>query len=148
MAACNKARGSHHRFSRNIPALPARWFKRLYVFSLVHRAFWPPYPREAKLRRVSNNALMHVALDTSVGVSGPYDFTSASSAVRLAAPMRPPQPAPTYRDDAYAPFDGAGWREVIIISDKKKPEYFSQQGWTGRVALKTLANFAFWRTGF
>jgi hypothetical protein len=60
--------------------------------------------------------------------------------------MRPPQPAPTYRDDAYAPFDGAGWRQIIRISDKKKQEYFSQQGWTGRVALKVLAKFAFWRT--
>src|SRR5438270_14069049 len=46
-----------------------------FVLSLVRRAFWPPYPREAKLRRVSDNALTRVALDTSVGVSGPHDFT-------------------------------------------------------------------------
>ena len=38
------------------PAFPARWVYVLYVLSLVRRAFWPPYPREAKLRRVSDNA--------------------------------------------------------------------------------------------
>ena len=33
-----------------------------------------------------------------------------------------------------------------MISEKKKYEYFSRQDWTGRVGLKSLANFVFWRT--
>jgi hypothetical protein len=50
-------------------------FNSCFVLFLVRRACWPPCPREAKLRRVSDNALAHVALDTSVGVSEPYDLT-------------------------------------------------------------------------
>ncbi len=36
------AGGSHHRFSREQPAFPARWSSRLYAVSLVRRACWPP----------------------------------------------------------------------------------------------------------
>jgi hypothetical protein len=123
MAACNKARGSHHRFSRDIPALPARWF---YAYT------YSPWCAGLVGHHCPCDAKHHHDRDTSVGVSGRYDFTSASSAVRLTAPMRPPQPAPTYRDDAYAPFDGAGWRQIIIISDKTQQEYFSQTDWTAQ----------------
>jgi len=77
-----KSTRQNHRFGRDIPALPARWCYDLYVLSLVRRACWPPYPREAKLRRVSDTALARVALDTSVGVSGPHDFVVRFDAVR------------------------------------------------------------------
>src|SRR5437868_326510 len=71
-------------------------FTASFVLSLVRRAFWPPYPREAKLRRVSDNALTRVALDTSIGVSGPHDFSvrHATSHLREKRLMvqRPPPP--------------------------------------------------------
>jgi len=67
MAACNKARGSHHRFSRT-SGIPRAMVLRLYVLSSVHRAFWPPSLRDA---------LASSQVNTSVGVPGPHDFTSA-----------------------------------------------------------------------
>jgi hypothetical protein len=42
-------------------------------------------------------------LDTSVGVSGRYDFAVRASCVRLAHDTRPPHPAPNVRDDREAP---------------------------------------------
>jgi hypothetical protein len=42
-------------------------------------------------------------LDTSVGVSGRYDFAVRKGAVRLSAPPRPSHPAPNVRDDREAP---------------------------------------------
>jgi hypothetical protein len=46
-----------------------------FVLSSVHRAFWPP---------CRDNALARVALDTSVGVSGPHDFAVRHVTSRLA----------------------------------------------------------------
>jgi hypothetical protein len=56
------------------------------------------------------------------------------------------KPASTYRDDAYVPLHEAGSRQINMISDKTKPEYFLFEGWTGRVVLKLQQNFAFCRT--
>jgi hypothetical protein len=66
------------------------------------------------------DAKHHHERNTSVGVSGRYDFTSASSAARHTAPMRPPHPVPTYRDDAYAPFDGTGCAHHAQFLEKRK----------------------------
>jgi hypothetical protein len=52
------------------------------VLSLARRAFWPPY---------RNNALAHVARDTSVGVSRPHDFAVRNSSfVRMIKTMLQP----------------------------------------------------------
>jgi len=53
------------------------------VLSLVRRAFWPPYPREAELRHVCAWCLRHQREDTSVGVSGPHDFAVRHITSRL-----------------------------------------------------------------
>ena len=50
---------------------PRDGFNAYIVLSSVHRAFWPP---------CRDSAPRHVARDTSVGVSGPHDFTSAGLA--------------------------------------------------------------------
>ena len=76
------------------PAFPARRSSRLYAVSLVRRAFWPP------LRDACASAR-----DTSIGVSGRCDFTSATD--RSSAPSRrgrcdlsrPPPPRLACRDD-------------------------------------------------
>ena len=69
------------------------------------RALLSPSPRNAKHCRELTPA------------SGRQDHTalpSATGAVRLSAPKRPPHPAPTVRDDRDTPlFSGAGWREVL-----------------------------------
>jgi hypothetical protein len=49
---------------------PRDGFNAYIVISSVHRAFWPPSPLGSSPEQ----------LDTSVGVPGPHDFTSASSA--------------------------------------------------------------------
>ena len=64
--ACNKkAGGSHHRFSRDSPAFPARWFYGLYVISPGTGFVAPVIGAMRKHRR---------QFDTSAGVSGPHDF--------------------------------------------------------------------------
>jgi hypothetical protein len=72
-------------------------------------------------------------ISISIGMPGPHDLTVRAGASRLLSPSRPSQPAPTYRDDAYAPLDEAGWRQTIIFSDKTKAKYFPQQGWTAHL---------------
>ncbi|MGB9118651.1 hypothetical protein, partial [Bradyrhizobium sp.] len=44
-------------------------------------------------------------LDASVGASGPHDFAVRFMRVRLAAPKRPPHPAPNVRDDRETPLE-------------------------------------------
>ena len=84
-----------------------------------------PRPPEAKLRRVSDNALARVALDTSVGVSGPCDFTSAScrssarqDALRHISGHR--LPASRAVTIAMRPSCEAGWRKPNTNSEKRK----------------------------
>ncbi len=61
---------------------------------------------------------------------------------RLTDP-RPSLPASTYRDDAYAPLNEAGWREESISSDKTKVGNFCADIWTEVIALSALRNFRF-----
>jgi len=98
--AAKNAGGRYHRFSRDIPAFPARWVYDLYALSPVRRAFWPPY---------RDNALARVA--RVIPASGYQDHATSSSAKTL--PVLQPSrshriPHPTYRDDAYAPLTEAG----------------------------------------
>ena len=91
----------------------------------------------------------HRGFDTSVGVSGPYDFASASRAVRPTASTRPSHPALNTRDDREAPLlIEAGCEQGALISEKTKAEYFSPQGWTAVMRLRRLAKSAFWRGRF
>ncbi len=69
---------------------------------------------------------------------GCQDHTTSPSVpacARLAQPSRPSQPASTYRDDAYAPRDEAGWRHQNMISEKTKQIYFSRCLLTRRMRL-------------
>jgi hypothetical protein len=70
--ACRKkAGGSHHRFSRDIPAFPARWFDGLYVLSPVRRAFWPPSP-ERRHNVVANLASASGCQDHTISPYASY----------------------------------------------------------------------------
>ncbi|WP_315765660.1 hypothetical protein [Bradyrhizobium sp. SZCCHNR2009] len=55
-------------------------------------------------------------------------------------------PHPTFVTIAKRPLLEAGCAQRTTISEKAKQKNFSQKGWTGRDSLKSLANFAFWRT--
>jgi hypothetical protein len=110
MVACKKAGGSHHRFSRDIPAFPARWLYDLYVISLVRRAFWPP------LR-------MMLAHQRVIPASGYQDHTISSSEIASlvhalnarASPSRPPPPRLACRDDRDTPLCvEAGWPRASL----------------------------------
>ena len=61
-----------------------------------------PECRACCLRR-PRNAQHCRELDISVGISGPHDFAVRIGAARLAAPQRPPHPAPNVRDDRETP---------------------------------------------
>ncbi|CCD92872.1 conserved hypothetical protein [Bradyrhizobium sp. ORS 375] len=63
--ADKKAGGSHHRSGRRHPAFPARRLERLYT--------WSPWCAGLSGHH-GDNALGRIALDTSIGVSGPHDF--------------------------------------------------------------------------
>ena len=73
----------------NIRHSPRDGFNAYIVISSVHRL----------LATVRDNALARIARDTSIGVPGPHDFTSAGSSVRLTPAQRPSHPRPTCRDD-------------------------------------------------
>jgi hypothetical protein len=83
--ATKKAGGSHHRFGRDIPAFPARSFT-AYT--------WSPWCAGLVGHHPSCDAKHHHDVDTSVGVSGPHDFTvragSRSSGANLHVHRSPP----------------------------------------------------------
>jgi hypothetical protein len=69
--------------------------------------------------------------------------------IHAAAPKRPPHPAPNVRDDRDTPLlIEAGCAQPTYISDKTKVKYFSQQGWTGVIALNGFVKLVFMRTRF
>src|SRR5262245_28274334 len=64
-------------------------------------------------------------VDTSVGVSGPYDFVVRIRITRQLMPIRPSHPAPNTRDDREAPLSaGAGCTNTIIHFRKTEEKYF------------------------
>jgi hypothetical protein len=87
----------------------------------------------------------HRELGASTGAPGPHDFAVRADRARPAQPSRPSQPASTFVTTRTSLVDEAGCTSIITISEKTKQEYFSREGWTGRVALKSLANFVFRR---
>ncbi len=106
------------------PAFPARRSSRLYAVSLVRRACWPPSPRGTSAPS---------RLDTSVGVSGRCDFTSAAKPF-VGVPedtlrQHRGHRIPTSRVVTIArnaPPSEAGCAEIIMISDKTQEDYFFQ----------------------
>jgi hypothetical protein len=73
MVACKKARGSHHRFSRSIPAFPARWFDSVYALSPGTGVLAPVIDATREHRR---------QLDLSTGRPGPRDLAVRIDIVR------------------------------------------------------------------
>jgi hypothetical protein len=69
--AKEKAGGSYHRFSQKHPAIPAGWFDDLLRTLPGEPGLFAPSSRDHLSR-----------LDTSVGVSGPYDLVVRLGAVR------------------------------------------------------------------
>jgi len=86
------------------------------------RAFLPPsFRRRSRIAARLGSARLHTKLDTSVGVSGPHDFSVRNNAARLArrnqltncfalrlhltrtTPSRPPHPTTNVRDDREPP---------------------------------------------
>ena len=75
-------------------------------------------------------------LDTSVGVSGPHDFSVRVSALRPWRHPRPPHPASNVFDDRETPLRGNGTAgDIDLIWVKREVEYFCKRGWTGRNRL-------------
>jgi hypothetical protein len=97
-------KSSHHRFAETTPAFPARMVLTVsFVVSPETGLYCLRHPREA---------LACWGFDTSVGVSGRYDFAVRDTRLRLMRDPRPPHPAPNVRDDREAPLlSSAGWRE-------------------------------------
>jgi hypothetical protein len=126
--AAKNAGGRYHRLSRDNPAFPARWFSRLYVVSLVRRAFWPP----SSARRVSVIANLTPA-------SGCQDPTTSRprAAIRPHAKsaLRQPRghrvPHPRLVTIAIRPSCRGGTGGVDINFGKNAIEIFLRRSWTG-----------------
>ena len=71
-------------------------------------------------------------LDTSVGVSGRYDFTVRVRVIRRLTRPRPSHPAPDVRDDRDTPLvqghETAAFMDLIWA--KREGKYFWQKHWT------------------
>ena len=74
-------------------------------------------------------------LDTSVGVSGPHDFSVRLSALRPKAHPRPPHPAPRFVTLRNAPLWDRTARVVEMICPTGKAEYFCKQDWIGKLLI-------------
>ncbi|WP_315727744.1 MULTISPECIES: hypothetical protein [unclassified Bradyrhizobium] len=113
-----------------------------FALSLVHRAFWPPY---------RDNALTRVALDTSVGVSGPRDLTVRLAVVVCMMIMLnadPPTAAHLHvRDDRDPPLF-MRWVAQENAGDlpDTPSEIFLRDIWTEVIVLNVLAKSLFGRS--
>ncbi len=87
-------------------------------------------------------------LDTSVGVSGPHDFSVRLSALRPKAHPRPPHPTPRFVTLRNAPLWDRTARVVDLICPTPKAKYFCKQDWTGQITLKSLNKSPRPRDGF
>ncbi len=123
--AKKNAGGRYHRFSRDIPAFPARWLGGLYVLSpgtgclapvtngSSSPSAWPQH-REARTLRFRRR----------IGLVRPHDCSRCD-------PMHPPHPAPTSRDDREAPLmAGRDAHSQSCFSEKRKWNIF--RGRTGQ----------------
>ena len=121
-----KAGGSHHRISRIIRH-SLRGSLRL-IRALPGDRLDCPRPREAKLRRVSDNALSalrwapapgrqdHTISQSVITSSSAHDALRCSHVHRIADP--------TYRDDAYAPHPDRNGRSLQLILGFSEAIYF------------------------
>jgi len=101
------------------------------------------------LATVSHNALTRVMLDTSVGVSGPHDFTVrhriSHPAQKRLTRQRPSHSLSNVRDDAYAPHPDRNAQTIRLILRFSEAIYFSQKGLQASRALKGLVKLDFGR---
>jgi hypothetical protein len=77
-------------------------------------------------------------LDTSVGVSGPHDFSVRLSALRPKAHPRPPHPAPRFVTLRNAPLWDRTARVVEMICPTPKAKYFCKRDWTDKIRKTKL----------
>src|ERR1700681_4684702 len=77
-------------------------------------------------------------LDTSVGVSGPHDFSVRLSALRPKAHPRPPHPAPRFVTLRNAPLWNRTGRVVDLICPTPKAKYFCKTAWTDKIRKTKL----------
>jgi hypothetical protein len=67
-------------------------------------------------------------LDTSVGVSGPHDFSVRICIIRPLMLLRPLHPVPKLRDDREAPLLWHGTAKVLgLIWVGREAEYFCEE---------------------
>jgi hypothetical protein len=102
-----KSTRQNHRFSRNHPAFPARWFYGLYVVSPVRPGF--------VVTVVGVMRKHHRRLSTCIGAPGPHDFAVRNNVIRLLTPLRPSHPAPNVRDDREAPLLWVRDARIIVL---------------------------------
>ncbi len=126
--AKENARGGYHRFSRTDPALPAQRVDALYVVSLVHRACWPPCPREAKLRRELTPA--SGCRDATISACASLRSSARTSHAAKLYAHRIQRPTP--RDDRETPLRRAGTSEnVQLICPTTQGQIVRQTNTTG-----------------
>jgi hypothetical protein len=116
----NKKHGEGTTGSAGSSGIPCAMVYGLYRALPGDRALLPP-----------SRARSSCALDTSVGVSGPHDFTVRADDARPASSSRPSHPRLTCRDDRDTP--SASRRDAadqIIYFRKTEYEYFSRRGLT------------------
>src|ERR1700726_459413 len=77
-------------------------------------------------------------LDTSVGVSGPHDFSVRLRALRPKAHPRPPHPAPRFVTLRNAPLWDRTARVVEMICPTPKAKYFCKRDWTDKIRKTKL----------
>ena len=121
------AGGRYHEFSRDIPAFPAQWLERLLRVLPGAPGFLATVPRQRAEARCAG--------DTSVGISGPRDFTVREMPARLAGLRSHRIPHPTYRDDAYAPRTEAGRGQYALFLKKRKTNFCERGSEIGTTSL-------------
>ena len=123
-----KKRTRAYRFSGGNPTFPAQWLYGLCRALPGDEFVLPPSLRELAAKVEPGRALSPSQSLTPATGAGTTRFCrtqqrrsscadqsltafAALQSLSRATPSHPPQPAPTYRDDAYAPLQEAGWRE-------------------------------------
>ena len=111
--ACDKNKAherSHHGHTGNRPAFPAQWFYDLYRALPGDRAFLPPSPAKVTFRE----------LDTSVGVSGPHDFSVHKKALSSLALLASTASRPASVTIANRPSVGRDHIEIFLFLSSRQ----------------------------
>ncbi len=96
-----------------------------FALSLVNRAFLPPSPPRSLPKKLASQEL-----DTSVGVSGPHDFSVRRKALSSLAPLASTASRPASVTIANRPSVGRDGNRYRLIWVFGKSEYFCKRGWT------------------